>query len=373
MAVWDTGIGIEEADLSRIFEPFTQVDSGLARQYAGTGLGLSLVRKMSGLLGGAVSVRSEPGKGSRFTIEIPWKPLDQDSDQVASVVDLALATHSRPAAQAGSRGSHPLISAALAEIGIHSMVHPCSLEVLPRIRALRPFLIVIENQIGDPRPMELVRRITGDREQALRGIHVLLISSDTEACELNDRPQLIRVSPPATREALQSALGSVMPITSGELLAMILVSESPADESSPLILLAEDNEVNARSVVDFLQNKGLRTVLTSDGDEAVRRTLELRPRVILMDIQMPGRDGLEAIRLIKSNKTTTAIPIVALTALAMPGDRDRCLAAGADAYLAKPVVLHDLYQVLCRLMEPGKRGCCGDASGVFGQSDPDCR
>ena len=130
--------------------------------------------------------------------------------------------------------------------------------------------------------------------------------------------------------------------------------------------------MNARSVVDFLQTKGMRPVLASDGDEAVRKALDLRPRVILMDIQMPGRDGLEAIRVIKSNRTTMGIPIVALTALAMPGDRERCFEAGADAYLSKPVVLRDLFQVLCRFLGPGKRGNCGDASDVFDQPDLDC-
>ena len=94
--------------------------------------------------------------------------------------------------------------------------------------------------------------------------------------------------------------------------------------------------------------------------------------MILIDIQMPGRDGLEAIHVIKSNRTTMGIPIVALTALAMPGDRERCFEAGADAYLSKPVVLRDLFQVLCRFLGPGKRGKCGDASDVFDQPDLDC-
>ena len=94
--------------------------------------------------------------------------------------------------------------------------------------------------------------------------------------------------------------------------------------------------------------------------------------MILIDIQMPGRDGLEAIHVIKSNRTTMGIPIVALTALAMPGDRERCFEAEADAYLSKPVVLRDLFQVLCRFLGPGKRGNCGDASDVFDQPDLDC-
>jgi CheY-like chemotaxis protein len=137
------------------------------------------------------------------------------------------------------------------------------------------------------------------------------------------------------------------------------------------VLLAEDNEVNARSVVDFLESSGLRTVLASDGEEAVRKALELRPAVILMDIQMPKRDGLDAIRAIKSSRTVSGIPIVALAALAMPGDRERCLEAGADAYLSKPVLLGDLLTVLRHYLGSGVWEDHGDASDGFGQSDLD--
>ena len=271
LTVWDTGIGIQEADLSKIFEPFTQVDSGLARQYAGTGLGLSLVRKMTGLLGGVVSVRSEPGRGSRFTIELPWKRLeheqspDQSAGAPAADANLAAAMRVEPFA------SHQVISAALAELGIQSMVYPCSLEALPRIRSLQPALIVIEDLPGDPVPTELLRRLTSDPDPVLLGIPVLLISGDIEPRGFGGREGVLRLSPPVTRETLQSALGGVFPTTSGERLAMILVPGSPACEPGPLVLLAEDNEVNARSVVDFLQTKGMRPVLASDGDEAVRK------------------------------------------------------------------------------------------------------
>jgi PAS domain S-box-containing protein len=372
LTVWDKGIGIQEADLSRIFEPFTQVDSGLARQYAGTGLGLSLVRKMTGLLGGVVLVRSEPGRGSRFTIELPWKDLEHEQSPDQSARAPGADASSTAAMRVEPLASYQLIRAALAEIGIQSMVHPCSLEALPRIRSLQPALIVIEDLPGDPVPTEILRRLAGDPDPVFRSLRVLLISGDIEAREFGSGEGVLRLTPPVTRETLQSALGGVFPTTSGERLAMILVPESPTSEPGPLVLLAEDNEVNARSVVDFLQTKGMRPVLACDGDEAVRKALDLRPRVILMDIQMPGRDGLEAIRVIKSNRTTMGIPIVALTALAMPGDRERCLVAGADAYLSKPVVLRDLFQVLCRFLGPGKRGNCGDASGVFDQPDLDC-
>ena len=117
----------------------------------------------------------------------------------------------------------------------------------------------------------------------------------------------------------------------------------------------------------------MRPVLASDGDEAVRKALALRPRVILMDIQMPGRNGLEAIRVIKSNRTTMGIPnFVAPHSAGDAWGSGTVLRAGADAYLSKPVVLRDSFQVLCRFLGPGKRGNCGDASDVFDQPDLHC-
>jgi CheY-like chemotaxis protein len=152
---------------------------------------------------------------------------------------------------------------------------------------------------------------------------------------------------------------------------MILVPGLPASRQAALVLLAEDHKVNARSVLDFLELKGLRTVLASDGGEVVRKAQELRPAVILMDIQMPGRDGLDVIRAIRSNRSTTGIPIVALTALAMPGDRERRLEAGADAYLSKPDLLRDLFQVLRNLLGPGEWENRSDATDGFSQTDLD--
>jgi len=372
LTVWDTGIDIQEADLSGIFEPFTQVDSGLSRQYGGTGLGLALVRKMTGLLGGAVSVGSEPGRGSRFTVEIPWKKQQHDQSPDGASGDVATEPSSTAAMLVEPLGIHALVSDVLAELGIQSMVYPCSPEALSRIRSLQPALIVVEDLPGHPMSTELLQMLAADPDPAMRGIPVLLISGDIEARDLGERRGVLRLSPPLSRDTLKSTLGEVLSTTSGERLAMIFVPENPVREPVPLVLLAEDNEVNARSVVDFLQTKGMRPVLALDGDEAIRKAKQLLPRVILMDIQMPGRDGLEAIRALKSDRITSGIPILALTALVMPGDRERCLAAGADAYLAKPVVLRDLFQALCGFLKPDKRGNSGDACDVLNQPDLDC-
>lgn len=122
--------------------------------------------------------------------------------------------------------------------------------------------------------------------------------------------------------------------------------------TEPVLLLAEDNPTNQRTVQMFLQAKGYRVVLAFTGREAVERAAQFGPALILMDVQMPELDGLEAIRQLRATEQFAATPIIALTALAMPGDRERCLAAGADVYLSKPVSLKELAAIVLRLLSP---------------------
>ena len=230
-SVWDTGIGIAADDLSKLFKPFTQLDSSLARHYSGTGLGLSLVQRMADLHGGCVSVESTPGQGSRFTITLPW--------------------------------------------------------VVPA----PPGLTVTQPQGAADTPRQLSREGT-----------------------------------PAEPGCLQ-----------------------------PLILLVDDNELNIHTYTDYLQIKGYRVIMARHGSEAIQAAQALKPDLILLDIQMPGMDGLEVTRRLRAatDAAVTATPIIALTALAMPGDRERCLAAGANDYLSKPVNFHRLIQAIeTQLFQP---------------------
>jgi CheY-like chemotaxis protein len=115
-----------------------------------------------------------------------------------------------------------------------------------------------------------------------------------------------------------------------------------------LILLAEDDDTLAGLFAEFLQSLGYRTTVTRNGDEALKQSRREKPNLILMDVQMPEMDGLEATRHLRADATFTAVPIVILTAMAMPGDRERCLTAGANEYLSKPVKLMELGQVIQR-------------------------
>jgi PAS domain S-box-containing protein len=214
ITVWDHGIGIKEADLARLFQPFMQLDSGLAREATGTGLGLALVAQMARLHGGNVTAVSEPEKGSRFSILLPWEP-------------------------------------ALAK------------ETVERLR------------------------------------------------------------------------------NTGKLRAI-----KPDQTQKPTILLAEDTEDVILMLKDYLELSGYKVVTAEDGVEALTQARLVRPDLILMDIQLPRMDGIETTRKLREEPDFRYTPIIALTALAMPSDRERCLAAGMDEYISKPVHLKALVKII---------------------------
>ncbi|MGB0385954.1 MAG: response regulator [Ardenticatenaceae bacterium] len=222
--VWDSGIGIPAKEMKRLFKPFVQVDSSLARHQGGTGLGLVLVSRLTEMHGGSLSIESEVGKGSRFTVCLPW---------------------------------------------------------------------------GEPNMLSQAPLFAPSRHAP-------------------------------------------------EKLAVKYKPKSRAHQ--PLLLLAEDNPHNINKINRYFTKLGYRIIVARNGLEAIERAKREQPALILMDIQMPRLDGLEAIRRIRADVRLTHVPIIALSALTMPGDRTRCFTAGANEYLNKPVGLKRLAQMIESLL-----------------------
>jgi CheY-like chemotaxis protein len=306
---------------------------------------------MAALHGGSVAVESTLGQGSRFTITLPWTtalPLSEivgpiDRDEPSEVRDApmqrALVIEDTPTAAAQ-------LARYLRELGVEASVHPKGAGALEAALEVRPDVILLDVQLGDRSGWDVLAQLKAD--ERVRAIPVVVVSV------VDDRPQGMArgaaayLVKPIARHQLQEALDTIqsgdMPHTGPAALAV--GSSQLQAPAAPVILLAEDEENNIYTLATYLEAKGYQVVIARNGAEALSRAHDSAPALILMDIQMPGMDGLEAMRRIRADSSLAAIPIIALTALAMPDDRERCLAAGANDYLSKPISLKQLVHTI---------------------------
>lgn len=347
--VADTGIGIAQEDMARLFKPFVQLDSKLSRQHEGTGLGLSLVSRLVEMHGGGVAVESVAGQGSSFTISLPWSETTETFQPGAEA---------QPPAPVGQFGAgrvlivedSPVAADLLAryveEVGLEASVHLTDEQALDKVKAFRPRLIMLDVQLPNLSGWEVLAQLKADPEtQAIPVVVISVVDERRRGMEMGAADYLLK---PISRARLHASLRQILAGRAvGPAPAQPPAAKSGASEA-PLILLAEDNEANILTVSAFLEARGYRLIVARNGEEAIQRAQESRPAIILMDIQMPLLDGLEATRRLRADRELAATPIIALTALAMPGDREQCLAAGADDYLSKPISMRELAQMIER-------------------------
>lgn len=334
-SVWDTGIGMDDEELRQLFQPFIQLKGGLAREHLGTGLGLALVRQMTDLHGGSVSVESTKGKGSRFTVIIP--SAEDDSVVLPTVSGHLGKQLKRVIVVEDLPQSVYQMRRYLEEFGLEVVAFEQGMSFLAQLPTLQMDLVILDLQLPDVSGWDLLRLLRKDEKtRDLPIIIVSVIDDRTRGLQAGATDYLVK---PFSREQLHAALerlyGAVESV-SDQAAPTADVGHLP---SNPLILIAEDNVLNVATLVNYLQIKDYRLAIAHDGRDAVNQVRSLHPDLVLMDIQMPEMDGLEAMQLIRadSDPQVAKVPIIALTALAMVGDRERCLAAGASAYMSKPV------------------------------------
>ncbi|WP_277874357.1 MULTISPECIES: PAS domain S-box protein [unclassified Leptolyngbya] len=343
-SITDTGIGISQENIPRLFQPFVQLDSSLSRRYAGTGLGLALVRRISELHGGSVTLESQEGKGSRFTVTLPWQSRTATSELPAEAVPLGeLAQHVRQVLIVeDSEAAASQVARYLTELGAATLIHPIGSGAVEAAIQLRPDIIILDILLPDRSGWDVLTELkTNPATQNIPVIVVSVVDERSCALELGAAAYLLK---PIVRQQFQLTLSQALGTAQANELAATLTS--PPVSTAPTILLAEDSEANIITLSGYLQAHGFEVVLARNGIEAVQMAHQYRPNLILMDIQMPEMDGLEATRQIRAEADLRSIPILALTALAMPGDRERCIEAGAVDYLTKPVSLKRLVALI---------------------------
>jgi CheY-like chemotaxis protein len=356
-SITDTGIGLTEDEIGRLFRPFTQADGSTTRKFGGTGLGLSISKRLVELMNGEIGVNSQPGKGSTFWFAVALKEAvnaDQDKrrlpEEIAEtkvlIVDYQISARS-------------ILKAYISSWDIRCDTAETAEEALRMLKehgeAGNPYdLVLTELGLPDCNGFEFLKTIQGIPE--LGDTKLILCTSD-DSQGLGEEALAKGFSAFLTKPLEQSCLyNCIVKLMCGAV--VLQQSELKTTSGSFLkfapegttILLAEDNPVNQMVTQLQLKKLGYNCVVVATGSEAVEAIEKQSYAMILMDCQMPVMDGLEATKVIRKAEALTGrhVPIVGLTAHAMDGDREKCIAAGMDDYLSKPASLEQLSQCLKR-------------------------
>jgi PAS domain S-box-containing protein len=357
----DTGMGIAPEARARLFERFSQADSSTTRRFGGTGLGLAICRHLVALMGGEIGVESTEGKGSTFWFTVRFDrgvvPADDGgrANTLEGVRALVVDDNATNRAFLHDLLGRWRVSSEAAEDG------PAALQRLrAEATAGRPFdLVLLDHQMPGLDGLALARVIKAD--PALAGSRLVLLSSWSQAGqsaaaqEAGIEVRLPKpVRPSRLLDHLLQLMGPAPSVSTNP--AVVVPAAPPSVPPRPgRILVAEDNAVNQLLIQRLLAKLGYRADVVADGREAVTAIASVGYDLVLMDVQMPEMDGLEATQTIRASEAAAGrrrIPIIALTADAMQGDEARCLGAGMDAYLSKPVSQSQLLTVLERWLQP---------------------
>jgi two-component system, sensor histidine kinase and response regulator len=360
LVVRDTGIGVPEEKRSKIFEMFEQADGSTTRRHGGTGLGLAIAVRLVALMDGRIWVESEAGRGSQFHFTIRLElgedePAERAAREPACLHGLRVfivddnATNRRILEETLRSWNMVPASAASA---------PEAIELLRRASAAgEPFrLMITDAHMPDCDGFMLAEQI--QRDSAIGSTVIMMLTSgdrpeDLSRCnELGLAAYLLKpVKQSELLEAIELALGVTLP--KQELLA----EDAQHEHLSNLrILLAEDSLVNQKVALAMLEGKGHAVTLVTNGKEAVAASSQQKFDIVLMDVQMPEMDGLEATAQIRAREQQTGnrLPIIAMTAHALKGDRERCLTAGMDGYVSKPIRPAELFGAINTIFSNSK-------------------
>ena len=357
--VRDTGIGIAEDVLPRLFQPFTQADATTTRRFGGTGLGLAISRQIVESMGGSMQAESKLDEGSTFRFDVPLEEAARDEE--SRELSLQSLADTRVLIVDDNATNRRVVKHNLAAWRMKTDEATSGAEALAKMReavaaGAKYDLVITDMGLPQMNGVVLSRLIKCDRD--LGHAKIIVLSSMASRIE----PGIMRVvgieaclTKPVKQSALFDAIASSL---SGVMLGEPVVPQRR--EALPMrndvrVLVAEDNPVNQKVALRQLARLGLGADAVANGVEAVEAVSRGPYMLVLMDVQMPEMDGFAAAREIRRREGDGShIPIIALTANALAGDRERCLEAGMDDYLSKPIDENELARVLARFAPPAK-------------------
>ena len=354
-AVSDTGIGMTPEQQARLFQPFSQADTSTTRKYGGTGLGLTICLRLVDLMGGRIWLESEPGKGSTFRFTATFGRASQTERKRRHLPTLDL------------RGMRVLVvddNASSREI-LQEMLEAMSFEVAVAASAREGIAELIAADFSNPFRLVLMDW----RMPEMDGLKAARVIRDSE--QLQNQPKIMLVTAYGNEQLDDQAEAAgllgvlIKPISSSLLFDNLAAAFSEQDgdrgetrtraDQPPTenlgglhVLLVEDNEINQEVAGELLKDVGIEVTLAENGREAVEKVGQRRFDGVLMDIQMPEMDGYEATRVIRQKPEFARLPIVAMTANAMAGDREKAIEAGMNDHVAKPIDPEQLYAAIKR-------------------------
>ncbi len=356
-AISDTGIGIPVEKQKLIFEPFTQADTSTTRRYGGTGLGLSISMRLINMMGGRIWVESEPGKGT--TVYFTARFGKAISGRVSSRLHAspAILKDVRVLAVDDNATNRQILQETLEHWQMRAQVAVGAKDALSLLQKATSdgdafHLMIVDCHMPVRDGFMLVEEVRSTPE--LAGVTTIMLTSDGQRGDGGQRRKELGIAAYLSKPILQADL----------LEALLLVFGTRADEAKPAlpltrhmlregrmplrVLLAEDNVVNQRLAMRLLEKQGHVVQVAGNGSEALKALETARFDVVLMDVQMPVMDGVEATAAIRAKEKVTGehIPIVAMTAHAMAGDRQHFLASGMDGYVSKPVHSQELFAAI---------------------------
>jgi len=366
-AVTDTGIGIPAEALPTLFKPFTQADASTTRKFGGTGLGLAICKRIVELMQGSIQAASQPGRGSTSTFTADLPPAAHVTPPAPAVSPLLDGRHALIVDDNAT--NRKLLTRLFANWGLTTHAVDGARAALEALRRPdpRPYdIAVLDYQMPDMDGLALASAIRDDRD--IPPVKLMLLTSmgerltDTQlALHGLDACQLKPIHPTQLQNGLRDLLGQTP--APRRATAPTAPAETPDNTAVASILVVEDNPVNQKVALRLLKKLGHHADLAGNGHEALDALRKTPYSIVFMDAQMPGMDGATATRHIRQAQADgdpafpATLRIIAMTANAMSGDRDACLAAGMDDYISKPYRTDDLQRVLSRnlaALDPGK-------------------